>query len=83
MINHKGGFSGFQGAEILRQGHKAIYLKPSHNTTLSVDLPLPLHRAPCPMPWSPVIYSINKPWAGPRQRIMVHLKVTRKENRAL
>lgn len=83
VINHKGEFWDFRRAEILRQGHKAIYPKPSDNTTLSVDLPLPLHTAPCPMPWSPVIYSINKPWAGPRRRIMGHLEVTRKENRYL
>lgn len=44
-------------------------------------------RSPPPaqstMPRSPPIYSINKPQAGPRQRIMVHLEVTGKENRAL
>lgn len=35
------------------------------------------------VPQSPPIYSINKLQAGPRQRIMVHLEVTGKENRAL
>lgn len=40
------------------------------------------HRAQLRAP-GPPICSINKPEAGPRQRIMVHLEVTAKENRAL
>lgn len=43
--------------------------------------PLP-HRTQLRAP-GPPIRSINKPEAGPRQRIMVHLEVTAKENRAL
>lgn len=43
--------------------------------------PLPHHAQLCAP--GPPIRSINKPEAGPRQRIMVHLEVTAKENRAL
>lgn len=55
--------------------------KPSHDALLYRDLypsPSAEHRG-----LSLPICSINKPGAGPRQRIMVHLEVTGKENRAL
>lgn len=42
--------------------------------------PHPQHGAACPRPR---VHSINKPEAGPRRGIMVHLEVTAKENRAL
>lgn len=62
-------------------GQKAIQAKPSHNTILYLDL----RPSPCAELRTLVapIYSINKPRAGPRPRIMVHLEVTGKENRAL
>ncbi len=82
MIHHIGGVLGLPGNwdgcdRDIRPS------RPNRHTTpfsISTYTPPPAQSA---MPRSPPIYSINKPRAGPRQRIMVHLEVTGKENRAL
>lgn len=82
VINHTGGFWSFQSAEMVFD-RDIRPSRPNRHTTpayISTSAPPP---AQIPMPRSLQIYSINKPWAGPRQRIMVHLEVTGKENRAL
>lgn len=53
-----------------------------HRTPTAYMLTYP-PPSPSRVPWSPPICSINKPGAGHRQWIMVHLEVTAKENRAL
>lgn len=82
MINHIWEFWGIQGAEMVCDTDIRPSSSNRHMTPfcISTYIPPPAQRA---VPKYLPIYSINKPRAGPRQRIMVHLEVTGKENTAL
>lgn len=82
VINHIGEFWSSLRADSVVTGTWG-HLTQAVTQHRPVSRPISLPPAQSAMPRSPPIYSINKPGAGPRQRIMVHLEVTGKENRAL
>lgn len=71
---------GHPGSCVRAVSSSSSYCHPTPIVVSEPTLPSPVQS---PVPSSPPIYSINKPQAGPRQRIMVHLEVTGKENRSL
>lgn len=82
VINHIGEFWGLQSADMVCNRDIRPSSPNCHTTLFHIFTPTP-PPTKCTMPWCPPICSINKPQAGPRRRIMVHLEVTGKENRAL